>query len=243
MSNRYKEQFPSIKLQLCPLLESLKVTQSSQFVSNLVSKFLLPIITKFREGDQKFPDRCAVSARNYRLMLKSLHVDYINTNLAFLHKMEVQKLNRSYASMFVNVTIKKPLENLVGEGQLYKRMSNRYKEHFPLVKLQLCPILESAKVTNNNSSFVTNFVAKFAQPIVAKFQKEGGNFPKRCPIPADNYHVNYHLDEDLFPAFLLPEGTWKLAGNLSVAKNLVVGLNCVFDIVTYSSEKQKNKMG
>lgn len=59
----------------------------------------------------------------------------------------------------------------------------------------------------------------------------------------ENFHLNYHFDENLVPVFLLPEGTYKIIASMSMNNVVLAKGNVVFDLVVYSSEKQKNRMG
>ncbi|XP_026474815.1 uncharacterized protein LOC113378493 [Ctenocephalides felis] len=171
-----------------------------------------------------------------------MNLDYCNREYIMPYEFKVKRLNRTHSSMIMNGTFVKTMDNLMGEGQLYQLVSNRYKEQFPRIKLDLCAILGSLKITNS-SPFVAKIASKFMLPLVAKFREKGQKFPERCPIRTDNYHLNYRHDDDFLPAFFLPEGTWKIVANMTMPKLMIARVNFVFDIVTYSSEKQKNKLG
>lgn len=55
--------------------------------------------------------------------------------------------------------------------------------------------------------------------------------------------MKIHWNEDLLPAFFLPQGKWRTLLTVKEKTELLIEGNVNFEIVEYTSEKQKKYMG
>lgn len=58
-----------------------------------------------------------------------------------------------------------------------------------------------------------------------------------------NIYLKLHVNEDFMPKFLLPKGRWRLWTRFDDGDANMGESSVTFEIVEYSSEKQKKKLG
>ncbi|XP_026474828.1 uncharacterized protein LOC113378505 [Ctenocephalides felis] len=181
-------------------------------------------------------------ATNYKIVFQSLRLAYHNPEYVDVKNFEVQRVNRTYSFLHVNVVTKKIVNSAVVQGQLYKQMSNRYKEHFRPLTSDFCSLFSG--INNSKLSGMSGqLMATLLKPLHKAFNSPGQQLPKGCPIPPGPIVMKFSANEDDFPGFLFPEGKWMLKGNITDGATLLFNTSMYFDIRTFLSEKQKKILG
>lgn len=62
-------------------------------------------------------------------------------------------------------------------------------------------------------------------------------------ILQQNIFLKFHVNEETFPKFFLPQGRWRLWMNAIEGNVSVIEGSVFMDIIEYSSERQRNKFG
>ncbi|XP_026476368.1 uncharacterized protein LOC113381965 [Ctenocephalides felis] len=179
---------------------------------------------------------------NYRVTLRSaelVHLEkgYISDDYVY----EIKRRNRTYSAVLLNLTTIRVVENFNITVQFYQQASNQFKEFLPCMTIDYCTMI-NPKAVSQQVGFADTFFKKLKEHIINLLFADGHKLPKSCPILKDNYYAELHIDETKLPSYLLPNGRYKLQIIFSLHGKKLVDSYTGFDLRTYSSEKQKQRL-